>query len=171
MGKMNEHRKKKPAMDSTKSLQIEGDNATGDAAHCSKKVRKSPSLEEKIPSSPLKKIFKKDVTAKPESNNEDGEEEDTRDNVMKHVQQLMDNLEKKRDTDKNMLEEFRTKMHGMVDSVCQQVEDKISNLHEETNQALKTKLAKLNEVLSKVCELENEFGQAKDIVGHIYQDI
>merc|ERR1719354_1391591 len=157
---MNTHRKKKQTMDNTKNLQVEEDNATGDAASCSKKVRKSPSLEEKIPSSPLKKIFKKDV-----------DEEDTRDNVMKHVQQLMDNLEKKRDTDKNMLEEFRTKMHGMVDSICQQVEDKISNLHEETNQALKTKLAKLNEVLSKVCELENEFGQAKDIVGHIYQDI
>merc|ERR1712183_1081008 len=155
-------------MDNTKSLQVEGNNATGDAASCSKKVRKSPSLEEKIPTSPLKKIFKKDVTDNPESNNED---EDTRESVMKHVQSLMDNLEKKRETDKQMVEEFRTKMHSMVDSICQQVEDKVSSLHEDTNQALKTKLSKLNEVLSKVCELESEFGQAKDIVGHIYQDI
>ena len=101
-------------MDNTKGLQVEGDNATGDAASCSKKVRKSPSLEEKIPTSPLKKIFKKDVHDNPESNNEDGEEEDTRESVMKHVQSLMDNLEKKRETDKQMVEEFRTKMHSMV---------------------------------------------------------
>ena len=48
------------------------------------------------------------------SPDEDGEEEDTRESVMKHVQSLMDNLEKKRETDKQMVEEFRTKMHSMV---------------------------------------------------------
>ena len=38
----------------------------------------------------------------------------TRAAVMHHVQHLMDNLEKKRDADKQMLEEFRLRMHTMV---------------------------------------------------------
>ena len=95
----------------------------------------------------------------------------TRTAVMQHVQHLMDNLEKKRDADKQMIEEFRTRMHCMIDQISQKVEDSILKQHDTTNRELKRKLHYLNEVLGQVCCLEKELGQASNVVGHIYKDM
>uniref|UniRef100_H2ZLR1 Synaptonemal complex central element protein 2 n=1 Tax=Ciona savignyi TaxID=51511 RepID=H2ZLR1_CIOSA len=90
--------------------------------------------------------------------------------VLHQVQELMQDLGEKREADHRMLQEFRSRMHNMLEVTCKQIEDRLILQHEETNKEINVKMQFLNDVLERVVNLEGQITDFKNEVAMLYKE-
>nr|XP_039250372.1 uncharacterized protein LOC120328052 [Styela clava] len=94
----------------------------------------------------------------------------THDHYMKDVNEILAELDEKREGDKRVVEEFRLKMNEMVDEICGQIEQRLVARYEKTNEKVSIKLEYLNEILGRVGVLEQELSDFNSAVGVLFQE-
>ncbi|XP_039250372.2 uncharacterized protein LOC120328052 [Styela clava] len=99
-----------------------------------------------------------------------GKDMTTHDHYMKDVNEILAELDEKREGDKRVVEEFRLKMNEMVDEICGQIEQRLVARYEKTNEKVSIKLEYLNEILGRVGVLEQELSDFNSAVGVLFQE-
>lgn len=93
----------------------------------------------------------------------------TQDVYMKDINEILSELDEKREGDKRVVAEFRSKMNEMVDEICGQIEQRLVARYEKTNAEVSSKLEYMNEILGRVSVLEQELSDFSSAVGVLFQ--
>lgn len=105
--------------------------------------------------------------------NNDGTEETsssgTSHMLMREVGNVLEELNEKRDSDKKLVDEFRTKMHELVEDLCRQLEQQLFATYEKTNSTVQSKLDLLNELTKKITVAETELAEFEKAVGIFFR--
>nr|CAB3261510.1 uncharacterized protein LOC100177065 [Phallusia mammillata] len=99
------------------------------------------------------------------------EPQGTQELAVQQIQTIMQDLEQKREADKQMMEDFRHRMTEMVEQTCEKLEQKLMSQCEETNKQLEVKLQYLYSIVGSVCELEGELSDFKSAMSVLFKDV
>lgn len=94
---------------------------------------------------------------------------ETSDMLMKEVENILEELNEKRDSDKKLVDEFRTKMHELVEDLCGQLEQQLLATYEKTNSTVQSKLESLKDLASRITFAETELTEFEKAVGIFFR--
>lgn len=91
------------------------------------------------------------------------------DMLMKEAEDILEELNEKRDSDKKLVDEFRAKMHELVEDLCGQLEQQLFIRYEKTNTTVQLKLDSLKDLAGNITAAETELAEFEKAVGIFFR--
>ena len=84
---------------------------------------------------------------------------------MEEGMRIAKELGEKRDSDKRLVAEFRTKMREMIDNHCDEIEQKLIARHHSTDTTIESISERLNEIVRRISDTEQELEEFAKAAG------
>ncbi|XP_077326437.1 synaptonemal complex central element protein 2 [Lithobates pipiens] len=87
------------------------------------------------------------------------------------AQSLIDKINKKRNKDQTLLEDFKKSLTMKVEVLCQALEEKMHQRFEQNNMLLQAKMQELTDVMQRINHLQEELRQVCNTLTTVYEDL
>lgn len=91
--------------------------------------------------------------------------------IQGQIEGIITQLNEDRENDQTVMDDMKTRYEELCSRQMEQLNNKLQEAYQGSEDPVNERLTRLNEVLERIRELEQENGQFKEMLGSLYRDV
>jgi len=93
------------------------------------------------------------------------------DNIQGQIEGIITQLNEDREQDQTVMDDMKSRYEELCSKQMEVMNNKLQEAYQGSEDPVNERLTRLNEMLERIRELEQETGQFKEILGSLYRDV